>query len=296
MGRLKYYLELFKVKQSALLILSGIFGYLIAAGSDIDINVLSLFIVASILSIFGTTGINMYYDKEIDAKMFRTMNRPLPARKLDPVEAHAVSITLTLIGVGLGFLINIWVGISILIGFIVDAYVYTALLKKRTALNIVVGAIAGGMPIFGGYVAYTGSPDLKALFLALIIMIWAILHIWFIAIYYLDDYKRANIPMLPVVIGPRKTVIISIPLSMLMTGIIYLMYMFKMATILPVICSTVLEIGIIYVSLRYLVESRREIARKIFKFLSPYQVLVLTVLYIEHFVTISIPFIFLMLG
>jgi len=287
MKKLKRYMELFKLKQSFLLVLSGIFGYLIAAGIDINWSVLGLFLLASILSVCGTTGINMYFDKDIDAQMFRTMNRPLPTQELDPIEAHAVSLIMTWIGVAIGFMINFWVGVTILIGYIVDAYVYSALLKRRTPLNIVIGAIAGGMPILGGYIAYTGSPDIKGIILSLLIMIWAMLHIWFIAIYYLEDYQKANIPMLPVVIGPVRTAKVSIPISMLMTALIYFLWLIKKATILPVIISTILEIGILVTAIRYIISKDRNIARKIFKFLSPYQVLVLLALYLEHFINLS---------
>ena len=141
--KLQYYAELFKLKQTFLLAYSGVFGYLIAAGLNIDIVKLILFIVASALSISGTTGLNMYYDRDIDAIMFRTRNRPLPANKLDPGEAFAVSMTLAVIGIAIGFMINYWVGIAILLGFLIDVYVYTVFLKRRTPLNIVIGAIAG---------------------------------------------------------------------------------------------------------------------------------------------------------
>lgn len=287
MSKIKLYLELFKIKQSFLLVLSGVFGYLIAAGTSINFQTFSLFILASILSIFGTTGINMYFDRNIDAIMFRTMNRPLPSKKLDPVEAHAVSLVMTWIGIGLGFMINMWVGITILLGYIVDAYVYSGILKRRTPLNIVIGAIAGGMPILGGYVAVTGSPDIKGLALSSLIIIWAMLHIWYIAIYYLEDYQKANIPMLPVVIGPLKTAKLSIPISILMTTIIYFLWLIKKATLLPVIISTVLEIGIIATAIKYIVSRDRRVAKKIFKFLSPYQVLVLLSLYLEQFINLS---------
>ncbi len=287
MNKIKLYLELFKIKQSFLLVLSGVFGYLIAAGTNIDWQVLGLFLLASILSVCGTTGINMCFDKDIDALMFRTRKRPLPSDKLDPVEAHAVSLVMTWIGVVLGFMINNWVGLTILIGYIVDAYVYSALLKKRTPINIVIGAIAGGMPILGGYAAYLGTIDIKGIILSLLIMIWAMLHIWFIAIYYLDDYKRAKVPMLPVVIGPVKTAKLSIFISMLMTAFIYFLWLIKQATFLPVIVSTILEVGILATAIRYIKTGDRTIARKIFKFLSPYQVLVLLSLYLEYFVRIE---------
>ena len=281
MSKIKAYGELFKLKQTALLVYSGIFGYLIAAGLGIDWKTLCIFIVASFLSVSGTTGLNMYYDRDIDAIMFRTRTRPLPMGKLDPDEAFAVSMTLTIMGIALGFLINYWVGLSILLGFLIDVYVYTVFLKRRTPLNIVIGAIAGGMPIFGGYAAYVGYPTLKGTLLLLIIAIWAILHIWFIATYYVEDYARAGIPMLPVVVGEEKTVKISFLGLIILFLIILIMKMMNYATIYSLALSGIFTIFICIVLIKYLRTNNREFIRRAYKVLNPYLGFLLIALFLE---------------
>ena len=279
--KLKAYAELFKLKQTFLLVYSGIFGYLIAAGLDIDITKLALFIISSVLSVCGTTGLNMYYDRDIDAVMFRTCERPLPMERIDPDEAFAVSMTFTMAGIVLGFMINYWVGIAVTLGFLIDVYVYTVFLKRKTPLNIVVGAFAGGMPIFGGYIVYTGYPTLKAFFLLLIIAIWAMLHIWFIATYYLDDYRAANIPMLPVVVGEEKTVKVSfIGLGALFL-ITLVMKILNYATIITLAISTIFTVAITIVLIRYLATHNKEYVKKAYKILNPYQGVLLLTLFLE---------------
>ncbi len=281
MSRAKAYAELFKLKQTALLVYSGIFGYFIAAGLDINIVDLSLFIIASFLSICGTTGLNMYYDRDIDSVMFRTRNRPLPSNRLDPDEAFAVSMTLAATGIAIGFFINYWVGIAITLGFLIDVYVYTVFLKRRTPLNIVIGAIAGGMPIFGGYMVYTKQPTLKALLLLLIIAIWAILHIWFIATYYIEDYQRANIPMLPVVIGEEKTIKVSFAGLAILLAIVIAMKILNYATWFSVSVSLLFTIILAIILIKYLQTNNKEYVRKAYKILSPYQGILLLVFFIE---------------
>lgn len=282
MNKLKYYVELFKLKQTFLLVLSGIFGYLIAAGTNINLFTLILFIVASILSVSGTTGLNMYYDRDIDAIMFRTHLRPLPQNKIKSKEAYGVSLIFTVLGVGIAFLINPWVGFAILTGFIVDVYVYTVMLKRKTPINIAIGAIAGGMPIFGGFLAYTGAFDIRALILASVVAVWAMLHIWFIAIYYLDDYRRANIPMLPVVIGERKT-IFSIIIGIGVIQILFLiLWLMGIAGSFTIIVSLAFTTVLTLLCINFLKTNEKRWTRYGYKVLSPYLGVTLLVIILER--------------
>ncbi len=263
-------MELFKIKQSSLLILSGLLGMFAAGYTNIDWYKLTLFIIASILSVFGTTGLNMYYDRDIDAIMFRTKKRPLPDQRLDPDEAFFVSLLMAVIGILIGFEINFWTGIAVFLGFFIDAFVYTVLLKRRTVLNIVMGAFAGGMLPFGGYMVVTEKPDIYSIILLLIVSLWAIIHIWFIAIYYIEDYRKANIPMFPVIYGESKTAKLGILVVLLIESLVLYMWYTNFIGIYTVIISGIMTIGIIISIIRYLRNRNKETVRKIFKFLSPY--------------------------
>ena len=270
MGKIGDYMELFKIKQSALLIFSGFLGVFAAGYTNIDWYKLTLFIIASILSVFGTTGLNMYYDRDIDAIMFRTKKRPLPDQRLDPDEAFFVSLLMAVIGILIGFEINFWTGLAVFLGFFIDAFVYTVLLKRRTVLNIVMGAFAGGMLPFGGYVMVTNYPDVYAILLMFMVALWAIIHIWFIAIYYIEDYREANIPMFPVIYGESKTAKLGILVVLLIEGLVFYMWYTNFIGICTIVISGLMTLGIIASIIRYLRNKSKETVRKIFKFLSPY--------------------------
>ena len=264
------------------MVLSGILGVFIAGGLKINLYDLAVFLVASILSVFGTTGLNMYYDRDIDSKMFRTRNRPLPSNKLDPDEAFFVSLVMAVIGIIIGFQINFWTGLAVFLGFFIDALLYTVLLKRRSVLNIVIGAFAGGMLPFGGYVMVTGFPDIYSIFLMLIVTLWAMIHIWFISIYYLEDYRIANIPMFPVVFGEKKTAIMGIFQVILIWLIVFYFWETGFAGIYSLAISSIMTIGIILSIIKYLASMNRRTVRGIFKFLSPYLGILLLTIAIER--------------
>ncbi len=270
MGKLADYLELFKIKQSFLLIFAGVLGVLIAGGFKIDVIEFLVFLSACMASVFGTTGLNMYYDRDIDSIMFRTKFRPLPDERINPDEAYLISLVLAVVGIIIGFQINFWTGLAVFLGFFIDAFLYTVLLKRKTIFNIVVGAFAGGMLPFGGYVMVTGSPDIYSLLLMLIVALWAMNHIWFISIYYIEDYRAANIPMFPVVYGERKTAFMGIFITLIIQGIVVFMWWVNFTGLYSLIITSLMSLGVIGSIIRYLRSMNKETARKIFKFLSPY--------------------------
>lgn len=196
-------MDLFKPVQTFFLVLSGVISYVVSSKGSIDWRIFILLVSSLYLTVAGTTGLNMYLDKDIDSVMERTKNRALPSGKLDGKEAIiASSLTLSL-GLLLSFFINLRVLIAGSIGAIIDLVIYTYLLKKRTPLSVVFGSIAGGMPGLGGWLANPGSTLTGGLLIASLIALWSLNHIWFIASYYSEDYLRARVPMLPVVANEK---------------------------------------------------------------------------------------------
>jgi heme o synthase len=155
----------------------------------------------------GAAGaLNMWYESDIDAKMSRTANRPIPRGRVAPQEALAFGMTLAFFSVmTLGILVN-WIA-GALLAFTIFFYVviYTMVLKRRTAQNIVIGGAAGALPPVVGWAAATGSLSVEPLLLFLIIFFWTPPHFWALALFRSDDYARAGVPMLPVVAGPDAT-------------------------------------------------------------------------------------------
>jgi heme o synthase len=148
----------------------------------------------------------MWYDRDIDAVMKRTRNRPIPAGRIEPGAALGYGITLA---VGSVIMMELAVNLAaatvlaLSIGFYV--FVYTMWLKRRTPQNIVIGGAAGAFPAVIGWAAVTGSVDLVPLILFAIVFFWTPPHFWSLALFANADYQRAGVPMLPVVAGAKET-------------------------------------------------------------------------------------------
>ncbi|KSW12263.1 hypothetical protein CF15_05800 [Pyrodictium occultum] len=165
-----------------------------------------LVVVLGYISIAAVTALNMYFDRDIDAAMPRTKDRPLAAGRMNPRSVLAGSSILLAASLVIAALhINVYYSVAILIGFLFDIVAYTILLKRKTPLSIIAGAIAGGAPALGGWAAATGVIDVNGLLLSLLVVAWVPAHIWFLATFYREDYRKANVPMLPVIADPNVT-------------------------------------------------------------------------------------------
>lgn len=152
-------------------------------------------------SISGSTILNMWWDRDIDAKMWRTRNRPLAAGKIDPTEALRVGLGLSVFGVGLAASMDALFGLIIFAGLFFDVVVYTIWLKRRTCWSIIWGGISGGMPILAGRALGMGGVDGIGILLSLGILFWIPTHILTFSIRYYDDYKIAGVPTFPSTYG-----------------------------------------------------------------------------------------------
>ena len=199
------WIALLKPRVMTLVVFTGLIGLLVAPGHLHP--VLAFTAVLCIAVGAGACGaINMWYDRDIDALMRRTRNRPIPAGRIAPGEALGFGITLAVASViVMGLAINLTAAalLALSIGFYV--FVYTMWLKRRTPQNIVIGGAAGAFPAVIGWAAVTGSIGLVPLILFAIVFFWTPPHFWSLALYANDDYRRANVPMLPVVAGAKET-------------------------------------------------------------------------------------------
>jgi len=199
------YLALLKPRVMSLVVFTGLVG-LIAAPGGIH-PVLGLVAMLCIAVGAGASGaLNMWYDSDIDARMSRTMGRPIPAGRLNDGEALGFGMALSVGSViVLGLFINVLS--AALLAFTIAFYVvvYTMWLKRRTAQNIVIGGAAGALPPVIGWAAVTGSVSWEPLLLFAIIFMWTPPHFWALSLFAKGDYERVGVPMLPVVAGPRET-------------------------------------------------------------------------------------------
>jgi protoheme IX farnesyltransferase len=199
------WIALLKPRVMSLVVFSGLIGLLVAPG---HLNpVLAFTAVLCIAVAAGACGaINMWYDRDIDAVMRRTRNRPIPAGRIEPGAALGYGITLAVGSVLImGIAVNHVAALVLALSIAFYVFVYTMWLKRRTPQNIVIGGAAGAFPPVIGWAAVTGSIDLMPLVMFAIIFIWTPPHFWSLALFANDDYRRAGVPMLPVVAGGKET-------------------------------------------------------------------------------------------
>ncbi|HJU89886.1 MAG TPA: heme o synthase [Gemmatimonadaceae bacterium] len=171
----------------------------------------------------GANAVNMYLDRDIDDRMSRTRLRPLPSGRMEPKAVLAFGVLLASASTGLLALgVNVLSATMALLGFYFYVFIYTRWLKRRTPQNIVIGGAAGAFPPLVGWTAVTGSLDLAAIYLFLIIFYWTPPHFWALALLKQADYGRAGVPMAPLVWGERETkrqmlwyTVILVPLTLL---------------------------------------------------------------------------------
>jgi heme o synthase len=199
------WIALLKPRVLTLVVFTGAIGLWVAPG---HLNaVLAFTAILCITVAAGACGaINMWYDRDIDAIMRRTRNRPIPAGRIQPGSALGFGVTLAVGSVlVMGLAVNLPAALILALSICFYVFVYTAWLKRRTPQNIVIGGAAGAFPPVIGWAAVTGSVDLIPLVLFAIVFIWTPPHFWSLALWANDDYRRAGVPMLPVVAGAKET-------------------------------------------------------------------------------------------
>jgi protoheme IX farnesyltransferase len=199
------WIALLKPRVMSLVVYTGLVGLLVAPAPMHPVRAaVAVFCIA--LAAGASGAINMWYDRDIDAVMRRTAQRPIPAGRISPDAALGYGVVLAVFSVLLMGLAANWIAALVLalsIAFYV--FVYTIWLKRRTPQNIVIGGAAGAFPPVIGWAAATGSIELAPIALFAIIFFWTPPHFWALSLFAHADYARAGVPMLPVVAGARET-------------------------------------------------------------------------------------------
>ena len=191
------FFPLVKSLQTALLLITGLAGYMSARCPVLNLLTVIGLTGSLLLSISGSTVLNMWYDRDIDAKMPRTSKRPLSTGETKPKEALIFGLALSVIGISWALTIDLLYGVIVFAGLFFDVVIYTIWLKRRTAWSIIWGGISGGMPVLAGRVLGTGHIDWVGIALALGVLFWIPTHILTFSIRYHADYQKANVPTFP---------------------------------------------------------------------------------------------------
>ncbi len=191
------YWKLIKSLQTGLLLLTGLTGYMSSRCPFTNWQTILAVAGTLFLTISGSTVLNMWYDRDIDARMDRTHWRPLPSGEIEPGEALKLGLFLSGLGLIWAFSLAPLYGLVIFSGLFFDVVIYTIWLKRRTCWSIIWGGISGGMPILAGRILGIGTFDWIGIALSLAILLWIPTHMMTFSMRYYNDYKIAGVPTFP---------------------------------------------------------------------------------------------------
>lgn len=244
--KLALYISLLKPRVMSLSIFTSFVGMIIAPGSLSFTSGLLAILAISIGS--GASGaLNMWYERDTDKLMNRTKDRALPTNQISANGALIYGITLSIIAVSMLYLVsNLAAAGLLLLTICFYIFVYTIWLKKRTPQNIVIGGAAGAFPPMIGWAVVTGGISTEICLLFMLIFLWTPPHFWALALYKSDDYKNAGIPMMPLIVGERKTINLIIAYSITLLPLTLIMSSYY--SLFFGVSSTALSIFFIYLA------------------------------------------------
>jgi protoheme IX farnesyltransferase len=196
---------LLKMRQTVLLLVTAVGAYALTLPTAMHWGHLALATAALFLAIGGATALNMVFDRDVDAAMARTAGRPIPSGTLPARTALWFGLAVSLPGLLLAWVLRPLFGALVTLGFVLDAGVYTAWLKRRTPHSILLGGISGGIPALAARTLALGRVDLVGILLAAAVVLWIPAHILSLTIRQSGDYRAAGIPVWPNVYGVRAT-------------------------------------------------------------------------------------------
>ena len=242
-----------------------------------------LILLSLFLAVSGTTVLNMYFDRDIDAIMERTKDRPLPRGIVSPITVVINGVILTFLGILISYLFLGWLTtLVIFFGFFFDVVIYTLWLKRRTKFSIIFGGIAGGLPAMAARVAVLGHLDEVGMEFLLFILAWIPVHILTLALLpkNFDGYKKAKIPMWPVVSSEKQTMRVialgAVVSFMTLYRIAHLLGASAIIRIIIFICDLLLLVLVI----KNLVKPSNKLTFLIFKIASLFMILGFLLLYL----------------
>ena len=287
---IKDLLALCKLKVVSLILLTAVVGMLLAVPYLPNFLLIVVASVGISLSAMSAAVFNHIIDEKIDAQMSRTDLRPLPKGKVTRNQALIWGLFLGFVGIGLlFFFVNTLTAVLTFLSLIGYAVFYTMYLKHATPQNIVIGGAAGAAPPVLGWTSVAGSQGIEyALLLFLIVFIWTPPHFWALAIHRRDEYKKAEVPMLPVTHGLEFTRVQILLYTVLLLLVTLLPYLTGMSGVIYLIAAAVLGALFLGYSIKIFLEPENpKIAFKTFKYSVNYLMVLFVALLIDHYLLMT---------
>ena len=275
-----------KPRVMSLVLFTCMVGLLIAPYSvDLKTSLISLLAVA--IGSGAAGALNMWYESDVDALMSRTCLRPIPTGKVKRNQALYFGIILSIISVAMLYYSANLISAILLastIGFYF--FIYTIWLKRKTPQNIVIGGAAGALPPVIGWTIATGTITIEPIILFLIIFVWTPSHFWALSLYKSGDYKKAKIPMLPVIAGTKTTKTNILVYSFAMLPVVIAPYYFEFASLLYLVSALAMTLYYNYLCLELfkakVTKFSNKIARKVFIYSIFYLFFIYLILLIDN--------------
>jgi len=285
MTNIQSYIEVTKPRIVLLLVFTSFAAMIVANG----LNSISLTIEMGLLAILaitsgcaGCNAVTCYLDRDIDALMTRTRNRPLPSKRINPQQKALLFglawITLSLV---LALMRNLLSFIFMAMGVLDNLVVYSLLLKRRNPINVVFGGISGGLPAAFGWVYVAESLSLTPIFMAALVVLWIPNHIWSLSLRYKEDYERAGVPMLPVVVEEKKALRCIVSTSILLVLFSLLLFALGSFGLIYLVIASVLGVPMLLLNLWLFTRPTKRNAWLVFKFSSPYLAMVFLAMIVD---------------
>lgn len=279
------YIELCKPRVVMLMILTSIVGMYLTPVQHIPLTVLLFGNIGIALVAGAAAALNHAADQHIDKLMGRTKNRPIVKGKISTRNSILFSAVICVVGMILLFsLVNALTAVLTFASLIGYAICYTLYLKHATPQNIVIGGIAGAIPPLLGWTAVTNAISPDALLLVLIIFVWTPPHFWALAIYRLEDYAKANIPMLPHTHGVKYTKLNIVLYTILLVCVATLPFIIHMSGIIYLVGVTIANLIFLYYAIKLYFSENRQVAIATFKYSIYYLGILFLLLLIDHFI------------
>lgn len=279
------YLELTKPRVVALLLLTAVVGMCLATPTWVAWDIMVPALVGIGLMSGSAAAVNHLVDRHIDAKMARTLRRPLPTGALSPTKVLSFAASIGVLGyIILAVFVNQITAVLTLASLVGYAFIYTMYLKRATPQNIVIGGLAGAAPPLLGWTAVTGEIHAFPLLLVMIVFTWTPPHFWALAVHRAKDYERAEIPMLPVTHGVDFTKTCILLYTILLTAVCVMPYLIGMSGWLYLVGVTALNIGFLVYAWKLKYAPNKHTAYNMFKYSIWYLMALFIFLLVDHYI------------
>ena len=285
---LRSYYELCKPNVVYMMLICAFVGMLLAEESVSSFGYLFVSLIGIAFCAASAAAVNQVIDRNTDASMTRTDQRPLPQGELSPTHASLFALIIGILGALILYLyvntLTMILTLSSLVGY---AFIYTIYLKRATPQNIVIGGLAGAAPPLLGWSSITNTIDPYALLLVLIIFVWTPPHFWALAIYRKDEYAKESIPMLPVTHGVAFTKLQIVLYTIILFIVSVLPYVVLMSGEIYLFSALILSTIFLYYSINLYFSNDDKDAMRTFQFSIYYIFLIFLALLIDHFLISS---------